>query len=52
VKFTFHPGHAKGPDGHILTSLFAIAKDTRVTGYADGKKITTPEELAKALRGK
>jgi hypothetical protein len=51
VHFTFHPGHAKGPDGHILTSLFAISKDARVTGFADGKKITSAEELAKALRG-
>jgi hypothetical protein len=50
VHFTFVPGTAKGPDGHILLRIHAIAKDARVADGAGAKKITSVEELAKALR--
>jgi hypothetical protein len=50
VHFTFHAGAAKGPDGHLLTVSYAISKGVRISGYADGKKITSVEELGNVLR--
>jgi hypothetical protein len=50
VHFTFVPGRAKGPDGHILFRIHAISKEARIAGGAGAKKITSVEELAKALR--
>ena len=50
LRFTYHRGIAKGPDGHILTTLYAISKDARVAEWVEGKKIESAEELSKALR--
>ncbi|MCE9532306.1 MAG: hypothetical protein K8T89_14470 [Planctomycetes bacterium] len=52
VDITYHRSSAKGPDGHVTTNIFVIAKNARITGHQGVvKKITSVEELAKALQG-